>query len=51
MEQEVRRELLVLKPNKSPGPDSMPLKLIKECATQFSKALTLLYDKCILQAK
>ena len=29
MEQEARRELLVLKPNKSPGPDNIPLKLIK----------------------
>ena len=51
MEQEVRRELLALKPSKSPGPDSIPLKLIKECAIQFSKPLTLLYNKCILQAK
>ena len=51
MEQEVRRELLVLKPNKSPGPDSIPLKLIKECATQFSQPLTLLCKKCFLQAK
>ena len=51
MEQEVRRELLVLKPNKSLGPDSIPLNLIKECAIQLSKPLTLLYNKCILQAK
>ena len=51
MEQEVGRELLVLKPNKSPGPDSIPLKLIKECANHISKPLTLLYNKCILQAK
>ena len=51
MEQEVRRELSTLNHKKAPGPDSIPAKLIKECATQFSTPLTLLYNKSIMLAK
>ena len=51
MEQEVRRELSTLNHKKSPGPDNIPAKLIKECATQFSTPLTLLYNKSIMLAK
>ena len=51
MEQEVRRELSTLNHKKSPGPDSIPAKLIKECATQFSTPLTLLYNKSFMLAK
>ena len=51
MEQEVRGELSILNHKKSPGPDSIPAKLIKEWATQFSTPLTLLYNKSITLAK
>ena len=51
MEQEVCRKRSTLNHKKSPGPNSIPAKLIKEWVTQFSTPLTLLYNKSIMLAK
>ena len=51
MEQEVCRKLSTLNHKKSPGPGSIPTKLIKVWVTQFSTPLKLLYNKSIMLAK
>ena len=50
MEEEVYRELASQNPKKSPGPDKITPKLIKQCAMQLTKPLSIIFNKSIENA-
>ncbi len=46
-EEMVEKKLSELNPNKSPGPDSMHPRFLKEMATELKKPLAMLYNKSL----
>lgn len=46
-EEQVRKKLTALKPNKSPGPDSLHPYVLKELASSLAAPLTILFNKSI----
>jgi hypothetical protein len=44
-EQEVERHLKKLNVNKSPGPDNIPPRILRECASQLAPSLATLFNK------
>jgi hypothetical protein len=49
-EHDIRREILALRPKKSPGPDNLTPKLIKQCVSQLTTPLTIIINQCINEA-
>ncbi|VDP95460.1 unnamed protein product [Echinostoma caproni] len=45
--QDVLKELLTLKPNKSHGPDRLEAAILKECAHTLSPVFTALFNQCL----
>jgi exonuclease III len=43
-EEEVLKELKTLNPTKAPGPDNIPTKVIKECASELTPSITQLFN-------
>ena len=46
-EEKVRSKLKQLKENKSPGPDAIHPRVLKECCDEFAKPLCLLFRKSL----
>lgn len=50
-EEEVRTRLKNLKTTKSPGPDQIHLKILKELADQLASPLTLIFNLSVWSGK
>ena len=49
--EEVERYLKNLDVNKSPGPDGIPPRVVKECTTQLAPSLTNVFNKALSSGK
>jgi hypothetical protein len=46
-EDKVLKELRKLNPSKAPGPDGLPTRVLKECASQLTQSITLLFNESL----
>ena len=47
----VEKLLRQLNPNKAPGPDSIPARVLKECSNELAPLITILFNKSLLEGK
>ena len=50
-EEEMKEQLKNLKPNKSPGTDEIHPHLLRECASNLAKPLSILFNLTVKQSK
>jgi hypothetical protein len=48
-EEEVAKELKKLNPNKAPGPDGIPTRVLKECHVELTPSITTLFNNSLSQ--